>query len=758
MTDGLLTWLCSYLLHSSLLIGGLWAAERARLLVRLATSTQETLWRIALLGGLLSASLPLLPALPLPHWSADIARPQFAAQGLAPTSVNATSTLIEAPAAARPAAQLGALPLATGIVSQAQDIAIGFVALWLVGAAVMLAALALQWAWLGRTVRRLPELADARWRRLAAALAADLGLPVPALRHARVGWASPLIAPGRVLCLPRWCLDLPDDEARAVLGHELAHLHRRDPAWRLLTATLQALLWPQVLNRVALRRLDLLAELACDAAAAAPGGQRLALAQSLLRCAEALKLQGAGHGPALACGAASAGSPLLTRVRRLLKADGDAPRERRGVRWGLVAVMLAALVALPAVVVSNTHGGGLLERLELGGVADAIDLPGFVNKSGSKRVYSRYPGGSFAITLDGSVSFNDAEDDVQALSGKLRVREREGGVTHEMTLTSLGEGRIQRDYRPGKESRPMDDAARQWWARAAARMAEHLADPLVRAQRLFARGGVDAVLADMERASDDFPRRQRVEALMRLNQTLPAAAQDRLIAVAGRIGGAFERRQALQAIAGQVLAEPQQLAWLKAAGGIDGDFERREALGALAPRLLTSPDVLAAWRDALGRIGGDFELRSAIEAQVAATPQPAVLGAAVQAASSIRGDFEKREALGAIARRLQGDEAALVDAYARVASGISGSFERREALNQLLERPRLGAAGLERVLASAESMEGGFERLQVLLRVAERLGQASPVDAALIDRLRRAGRGMSEQERGQIENALDRIT
>jgi hypothetical protein len=62
MTDVLLTWLCSYLLHSSLLIGALWVAERAGWLVRLATSTQEALWRLALLGGLVSASLPLLPA------------------------------------------------------------------------------------------------------------------------------------------------------------------------------------------------------------------------------------------------------------------------------------------------------------------------------------------------------------------------------------------------------------------------------------------------------------------------------------------------------------------------------------------------------------------------------------------------------------------------------------------------------------------------------------------------------------------------
>jgi hypothetical protein len=66
--------------------------------------------------------------------------------------------------------------------------------------------------------------------------------------------------------------------------------------------------------------------------------------------------------------------------------------------------------------------------------------------------------------------------------------------------------------------------------------------------------------------------------------------------------------------------------------------------------------------------------------------------------------------------------------------------------------------GLERVLASAEGMEGGFERLQVLLRVADRLGQSRPVDAALVERLRRAGRGLGEHERGQIENALDRLS
>lgn len=769
MTDPLLTWLCSYLLHSSLLMGGLWAVERAGGLARLATSTQEALWRLALLGGLLSASLPLLRLAPAPaapstpppavQQAGPLAVP--AAQAVqaadAPDAVQAMPVMVGAPAAARPSAQLGlplgGLPVSARLAPVAQDLAVGLLALWLAGAVLRLLALAGQWAWLRRTVARLPALADARWQALAARRAADLGVPLPALRQARAGWASPLLAPGRVLCLPAWCLNLPDDEARAVLGHELAHLRRRDPAWRLLAAVIQALLWPQALNRIAVRRLDLLAELACDAAAAAPSGQRLALAQSLLRCAEALKAQGGRHGPALACGAASAGSPLLARVRHLLTTDAEAPpRERRRVRWVLVGALLAALVALPAVVVSHTDARPLLDRLDLGALGDGMGL-----SVRGTRIYSRYAGGSFAVTLDGKVGFNDAEDDVQTLTGTLTVKEREGGLTRELVLKSMGGGRIEQAYRVGGEIQPLDEAGRRWWAQAVQRMAEHLTDPQVRARKLFARGGIEAVLADVEQAREDFPRRRRLEAALQLATPLPAAAQDRLIAASAGLQGAFERREALSAIARQPLAEAQQLGWLAAAAGIDSDFERREALGVLAPQLLPRPGVLAAWTEALGRIGGDFELRSAIGTQVAATPQPAVLAAALQAATHIQGDFEKREALGAVAGRLQGDEAELVAAYASAATGIAGGFERREALNQLLDRPRLNTAGLERVLASAEGMDSGFERLQVLLRVADKLGHDKPVDAALVARLRRAGRGLGDHERGQLENALDRL-
>ena len=757
MTDALLTWLGSYALHSTLLLAGLWAVERAGGLRRVGLRTQEALWRFALLGGVLSASLALLPA-GLLAWNGPT-RTALQPMLTAPVAAIAAPAVIPA----LPAAPLSVSPAPVAEVAEAagpslpelaHDLALMLAGLWAVGALWGLVELGLQAWWLRRTVRRLAPLDDERWQRLCEAQARRQQTALPRLRRSPPEWSSPLLAPGRVLCLPAWALDLPDDEAEAVLGHELAHLRRRDPAWRLLAALVNALLWPQPLNRLALTRLELLAELACDARAAAREPGRLALAQALLRCAE-LKLGGRAL-PALACGAATSGPSLQARVRQLLGRDAAPARERPALRWGLLATLAAALLALPAVVVSHTDARALLDRLHLGALADAWP-PGWVVGSVNRTQIRSMDGDtSFSARLEGQASFNDAEDDLQSLDGRLNVRERQHGQVRELTFSSQA-GRIVRDYRVDGSPAAWDEGARQWWTQTAHRLSAQLTDPLVRARRLLARGGLEAVLADLAQPADDHLLSRRIVATLGLGQVLPAAAQDRLIAAAAQLQGSFERREALVALAALPLAEAQQLAWLQAAADVEGDFDRREALAALAPRLALQPAVLAAWQQAVARIEGDFDKRTALDKQLRAIRSPALQAIALQLNPQLQGDFDKREALATVAGQLSGQETALVQAYVEAATQIQGDFERREALNRLLDRPQLGAAGLEQVLGAAESMTGDFERLQVLLHVADRLAGTKPVPPALVERLRRAGRGLGEQQRGQLENALDRL-
>src|SRR5262249_49665156 len=102
-----------------------------------------------------------------------------------------------------------------------------------------------------------------------ARLAAAAQAPVPRLTEsARL--EVPVALAGEIW-VPARARALPEDAQVARLAHELAHLARRDPTWRIATRALESLLFFQPLNFVAGRAHDVATELACDDAAGALG-------------------------------------------------------------------------------------------------------------------------------------------------------------------------------------------------------------------------------------------------------------------------------------------------------------------------------------------------------------------------------------------------------------------------------------------------------------------------------------------------------
>jgi beta-lactamase regulating signal transducer with metallopeptidase domain len=737
MLDPLLSWLPTYFLHSTVLLGLLALVEQRGGLARLAPRSQEWLWRAALLAPVLSASLMLWPSESVAP--APVSEPvaSVAAAGLPePVAVAPDPTphsVVAAPAPEAAPAWRGASTL------------VGLSGLWAVGALGALGLLGVQFLALRRRLVRLPRIEDARWQRLNAEAAAQAGVRAPRLRLASA-WASPLLAPGRTLCLPDWTLALDDLAARAVLAHEMAHLRRRDLAWRLAGECVARLFWMQPLNRWALRRLDLLAELACDAAATPAPAARTALAESLLRCAEALS----APSPALACAVGGPGSALALRVRQLLAGPSAPPPGSGRVRLGLLlAVLTLAVMALPVVVVSQADAHALVSRLAHSPLGQWIGHgDGVLMVFGDDGKHRR-------IRLDGQARFNADETELVSLTGRLEFSERDGEHLRRLVVTGHDGSALQRVYSEDGVDKPMDEAAQAWATGLMRQIAEVCTDPGQRAKRLFEQGGLERVLVDLEREpADNHLRLRRAEGLFGLGQKLDDAALARVFKLAGRIEGDFERRELLTLMAhGQALGAAQQIVYLQTAAGLGGAFELRETLAALAPQLLHSPEVLTAWREALRRIDGDFELREALSNQLNAGADPALLGVVLDATRQLGGAFERREALSAVARQLQGDQPALTTAYLQSAAEIDGDFERREALMALLDRP-LPRAGMEQLISAAGRIGGSFERLEVLKRVAER---ATAPDAALAAQLRQAGRGLGEFERGQLEVALDRL-
>lgn len=223
----------------------------------------------------------------------------------------------------------------------------------LVGGAAACSMLGMAWLW--RTWRRLTKIlalrrpeTDPRILSAAATLASELGLrQSPHISRAQ-GLSTP-IAFGFVrpeICLPARAASLDEASLRAMLGHELAHLRRADPAWMWLGAWVHAL-FPWQLMLVATRReWSRIVELRCDAEAAHHTSPT-AVARCLIEVAEWLRPE--SQQSMVALGMAARPSALRERVEAALATGAPAPTKRFAA-GGMAVLSLAALtMAAPGV-------------------------------------------------------------------------------------------------------------------------------------------------------------------------------------------------------------------------------------------------------------------------------------------------------------------------------------------------------------------------------------------------------------------------
>lgn len=791
-----LLWLLTWLLHSTLLIGALGLLERC---VSLRGGSQhrwgqaEALWRLALFGALLTASLQLalsqLPAAtPAPqpdavttsardprpgygavpgpevvrtgaeHTDAEYTGPDLAAPGAAgahtetgsaaapaavplATPIPATPTLAPAgPAAGAGHFRLPALPDAL------REPGVQLTLAWLLLAALGATATLLAHARLRRRARALPQITDAALLADAAQLASAAGVRPPVLRLLADG-DSPLLMPGGDICLPRWVLQQLDrTQQRAMLAHEIAHLRRHDPRWRLAAALLQRTLFLQPLLYLAARRLDTLAERACDAWAAEQTGAPRALAESLYLCARQLQ-QPARHRPAPQLALAMAGhtSPLRERINALMEEHPMPYKKTSVLLVSVIAVaVLGALVAAPQLAFEHalTDSPDVSIRRE-------------VSSNGERLKASiRTTGRTLKAEFKGKVGFNDSETDLVSLNGTVSIEDELNGVSHRLDYSAGANGQPQRQYQRNGKPQAFDADAQRWLAGALPLLLRETGwDAEARVKRLHARGGNDAVLTEIAAIRADHVRRRYSELLL-ARGPLNTGEQARLITLVAGMSSDFERREALQAlIDSQTLAAAEQLALLRVVAAIGSDFEKREVLTTLAPKLADQPELHGVLLSTLTGIGSDFEARSVIEALAARPSLSApLLNLSLQASGGIGSDFEARSALEALAPKI-GANGSSVLAYTQAARQIDSDFERRSALVTLLENAKLDRSGCAAVLAAIEGMDSDYEIREVLVTLAKQL----PNDAELLRAYRKQTRTLGDYERGQAEKALDRL-
>jgi Zn-dependent protease with chaperone function len=220
------------------------------------------------------------------------------------------------------------------------------------------------------------------------------------------------------IVLPRRAAeDLPVDELRSLLAHELAHLVRGDAVWLCISRVVCSCLAFQPLNHLARREWQRAAEFLCDAWAVRRTGSPLALARCLT---EVASWRLAERSSMAALAATGRKSGLVDRIERLLdarphvEAGEHSGNRQRAIVFGAIGLVVLAWCAPRVTVIAGGKGA---ERFE-GAASTTIDEGTIVEE--------RIPGASeVAKPQVGGERHTEAEEgEVRDLNAPI-ARERE---------------------------------------------------------------------------------------------------------------------------------------------------------------------------------------------------------------------------------------------------------------------------------------------------------------------------------------------
>ena len=386
MTLTLLTYI---VVKTFLVFAGAWAL--ARTLSRASAAARHLVWAMALGASVLLLAAPLAgPRLALPL----LPSAATASADVASTRPVTTGVLIDvepAPISAVSIAGSSQASVPAGISWRAL-----LMAAWLVGAALGLLRLAAGMLWATWITRRAAPISDPTWTAALDAAAETLGVGarVALLQSERtsVPVTSGILKP-TILLPPGW-REWPLERTRVALMHELAHVKRRDALVLVLGRVAAALHWFNPLVHVAVARLRIEQEYACDDLVLTTGADAPGYADALLGFAGGVRAE---TSPAWAMLSMARPSQVAGRVSAIL----DGRRRRRAVsrRAGFLAAGLACAIVLPL-------GALELSAADRRPAVPAVDAPSLVRSipsaaqaSGSGVITGRITGRPVSVLL-----------------------------------------------------------------------------------------------------------------------------------------------------------------------------------------------------------------------------------------------------------------------------------------------------------------------------------------------------------------------
>jgi beta-lactamase regulating signal transducer with metallopeptidase domain len=463
-------WLANYLVISTLLLSCSALIERYGV-VR-SVEGRELLWRVALVGGLVTAALHSSAGLhrifPLQSWTlgqaiSPVSQGNHNLNAVDTSSVNRNkiqnSTIVVDGLAKKGDGETKDSSSKSDLTyAYAERFALRSVVLlafvWFIGAIVNTTRLLVLGAAARARLRNRSPVAPLFAMEIQSLQASKLfGSPILSVD---AGIDGPISLPNGEIVVPPWIFELLSLQHRqAIYAHELAHHVRRDPIWLLCLHLLNAIVWLQPLNHLARRRLVHLAELQADAWAARTLPNPRILAESLLACAERLQAT-----PTISfVSQFSSKGALVERIDHLLAGAADKkPFKASLAQFVAVCSLMMVMILMPGCDVDSRMAYRTGERISVTQQGNGKKGEATIRRA---NLYVR-------LNHEGHLKLSPNNDDVEMLDkgGRFVLSESIGRIKRLYTITSDEFGELKREFLLNGKPTPIDENVSAWFAEA----------------------------------------------------------------------------------------------------------------------------------------------------------------------------------------------------------------------------------------------------------------------------------------------------
>ena len=350
------------------------------------------------------------------------------------------------------------------------------------------------------------------------------------------------------------------------------------------------------------------------------------------------------------------------------------------------------------------------------------------------------------INYTGEIKFTDDEAAIKNMSKnsylkywkndmKLRVK---CNVNKELTYEMFDNGR---------KLNPEDAEGKKFLAEAIQGMISVGFDAPGRMKRIVEKGGLRALLNEVDRLDNDFIKSMYLEYLITSDSIHPDQITDIAKKIRKQIGSNFEKGKLLQKFSPTQLKDSlTSKAYFEAVVSVGSDFEKANALKHIIKQPLSKEQFNSAL-SASNSVGSDFEksniLKELLHQEIVDGEN---LSPFLNSADHVGSDFEKANILKELLHQeiVAGEN---LSPFLNSVDHVGSDFEKANILKELIDKKQFEGENFTNLLSSINRVGSDFEKTNLLKKLANKEFQT---DGQWIGLINETAKIDSEFERGNV--------